>query len=77
MISSRGDLVSASFKHVYNFLIKSKRKSLKSYSIIPRTELPKRGVNLNYTLSNRYNGADLMFLSLFLLNFTLLRHRFC
>ena len=64
MISSRGDLVSASFKHVYNFLIKSKRKSLKSNSIILRIELPKRGVNLNYTLSNRYNGADLMFLSL-------------
>ena len=64
VISSRGDLVSASFKHVYNFLIKSKRKSLKSNSIILRIELPKRRVNLNYTLSNRYNGADLMFLSL-------------
>ena len=44
VIRSRGDLVSTSFKHVYN----------------PRIELPKRGVN--YTLSNRCNGADLMFL---------------
>ena len=27
-----------------------------------RIELPKIGVNLNYTLSNRYNGADLIYL---------------
>ena len=36
--------------------------NLKSNQKNPRIELPKIGVNLNYTLSNNYNGADLMFL---------------
>ena len=41
--------VSASFKHIYNFFDKSQyRNNLKSNQKNPRTELPKRGVNLNY-----------------------------
>ena len=36
--------------------------NLKSNQKNPRIELLKIRVNLNYTLSNSYNGADLMFL---------------
>ena len=36
------------------------RNNLKSNWKNPRIELPKGEVNINYTLSNRYNGADVM-----------------
>ena len=63
LISSRRNLVSASFKQVYYFLYKSRcRNNLKSYQKNLRMELHKTGVNLNYTLSNRYNGPDLIFM---------------
>ena len=63
VISSREDLVSASFEHFYNFLNKNRgRKNLKSNWKNPRTELHKRGVKLNFTPSNRYDGTDLMLL---------------
>ena len=45
------------------FLIKvNDVNDLKSNLKNPKFEFSKRGVNLNYNLSNRYNGADLMFL---------------
>ena len=57
VISIRGDLVLASFKLVYNFLIK-----VDGVTVQNLTELPKRVVNLNYSQSNSCNGADLILL---------------
>ena len=63
VISSAGDLVSASFKLRYNFFNKSWwLNNLKPNERNPRIQHPKIRVNFNYTLSNRYNGGDLMFL---------------
>ena len=47
------------FKHVYKFFDKNRWcNNSKSNYKNPRIELPKRGVNLDYTLSNSYNGGD-------------------
>ena len=63
LISSHRDLVWAWFKHVYNFFNENEwRSNLKSNWKNTRNELPKRGVHLNYILSNRCNVAGLMFL---------------
>ena len=65
MINSREDLVSALFKLVYNLKKFRWRKNLKSALKNPRIEFTKERINLNYILSNRYNGADLVFFKKF------------
>ena len=67
MISISRDQVSAALTGVQFFVINkswwsNNSNSSKSYWENPRTELPKRAVNLNYTLLNRFNGAGLIFL---------------
>ena len=67
MISSYGELVSAPFKHNYNFFyIKIHDITIKNLIRVimeeSKNSTPQRWDNLNYTLLNRYDVADLIFL---------------
>ena len=54
VISSRRDLVSVSFRYVYNFFNKSSwRNNLNCNKRNSRIKLPNKGFNLKYILSNR------------------------